>query len=46
MKHGLFSYDESMQRLIARGEEGLSYTDPTVSGLVRADMLTGIGLTP
>ena len=30
VKHGLFSYDAYMQRLIARGEEGLSYTDPTV----------------
>ena len=29
--HGLFSYSDYMQHLIARGEEGLSYTEPSVS---------------
>ena len=33
VKHGLFSYGAYMQHLVARGEEGLSYTTPQVCHL-------------
>ena len=33
VKYGLFSFGEYMQHLIARGEEGLSFTQPSVSGV-------------
>jgi mediator of RNA polymerase II transcription subunit 12, fungi type len=39
VKHGLFDYGQYIQRLIARGEQGLSFTDVSrcfVTGAVRA----------
>ncbi|RDX50110.1 hypothetical protein OH76DRAFT_1402976 [Lentinus brumalis] len=44
VKHGLFSYGEYMQHLIARGEEGLSFTQPSGSISRHRDFLRWIPL--